>query len=387
MKVAYVIFILILLLIQPIKVSANVNYILRSEDILGVKGVSGNSTEEFSNPNHIFIFNNDLIISDTDNFRIKIINLSNLSLKRIIIPSLKINDSYSTTGFKIFQTVESRHGDFISLIDNSSIIKYGQDGNVTKKFFIPFDKYFSNPDTPIDLSYFSSIGIDNSINEPLLLLKTYSSALTYRTAIYSLNITNLDNLSLLKVSSQDSAFSNIQLDFQYFNLTPVYPEYNPNSQIVTLIQFVMEDNHYVSSIFDSFNFTWNYYQTKSWTRSGVGYWFASNNNLIFDNNFKYSGDLNELNVIGTIKTAVSSLFYDSNTDKVWIADKNDNLVIGISILSINPENSTNTSSDNNFHIFLPLLYLIDFITSPLAILVLFIVIVLLFLFVKKRKMN
>ncbi len=138
-----------------VQIKADFNYSLESRFVHGEYNNNGTNKDLLNHPSDIFLGNTNLIISDTDNNRIVVLNRTNWDLLNIIYPYSKDINNNLVNVSSIYQTVETNDGTFYSLCNNLSIIEFKNDGLIFNKIDLPQIKYVNLPE-------YYSIGIDNS---------------------------------------------------------------------------------------------------------------------------------------------------------------------------------------------------------------------------------
>ena len=123
-------------------VSANFNYKFEQKYLFGKWDINGTSIELLNHPDDVFLGNNNVIISDSGNSRIVVLNRLNWQLSQIIYPYINEGKNMIRNVTSIYQTIQDNNGNFYSIVDNMSLIKYHSNGQVISQTYLPILEHF-----------------------------------------------------------------------------------------------------------------------------------------------------------------------------------------------------------------------------------------------------
>ena len=329
-------------------------------------------------PNDVFLTNNSIIISDTDNARILMLNRLNWSFQKTIYPFFEFNNSNKKNVSYIFNTVEDNNGWFYSIVDNISLVKYNSTGLIVKTLDLPKLNLF-------DSAKFFDLAIDNTLAHSQILLKYLINDTLIKSGIYTID-DDLDSNSLNLIYS--SIFIDESNTFSYQHSVPFITEWNENDTIKFIKFGFNESSEYtkLNEFYLKYNgFPFSFSQLiNSFANFTSVYIFnlgLFNTSTITTNNLSYAGTFSNINQMG--KFIPTKFAYDSNSDLVIMVSSTSDILIGINFFSIQKDNIT-TSFSLNTQVNPFFYYLLYFIPS-FIILVIVVVIIFGLIFFKRWK--
>jgi hypothetical protein len=291
----------------------------------------------------VFLFNDEIYVSDTGNGRVMIYDQSTWQFRSSINTFSYRNGTQANFSY-IYQTVVS-NGAFYSTIDNYKIIRYNQSGIINETITLPVGYELS----PTNIA----ISIDNTVSTPKVLVKffsLYSIETLAPPQVYTFDdLRTPDNLTPLFNCTNES------VHFSYSNGHPVLigTHNNITTQLTQLViaQFGENDSSYGITKMHYINAPATYgINSQAWANFSKGMWFAKGYsdeaNIITDHNVSFAGYFNSLTTFDNL-SEVNNLAYDSKNDLVIVTASEQHVVFGVKFLVVEKQitiNETETTT-------------------------------------------
>ncbi len=339
---------------SPRVVNALFNYKIEARHVLGRWNESGLGDERFNFPSHVFVYEDVMLISDTENGRVVVVNRTTWNTMKTITPH-QVGENNSEPGkHRIYQTVLTNDGFYYSLIENGSIIQYLENGTILNLMPVPADPTFRSPEL-------MGLCVDNTLTKSRILVKSISSVeiYEYETVIHSLvdsGTRNADPWIKIYHSRRLSSYMSCAYDAdghpllleQSLNETTGEDE----TMILGLGQ-INDDNYTItkrtplprpSPVPADF--------VRAWVNFSDGMWFSSfdvdpdgGKNVITDRVGNYAGKLSQISGLGLVPGA-SSLWHDAKENIVIAVFSSRHVIIGMQLFNIVPETVSTIPSDD-----------------------------------------
>ncbi|MHA1912493.1 MAG: hypothetical protein ACTSYA_12465 [Candidatus Kariarchaeaceae archaeon] len=317
----------LLILVTTVPSFGEFNYSLDQKNMIGTWNTSGTSNTTLNAPNHIFLYENEMIISDTGNGRILLYDRSTWQYKSSISNFFYQNGTQANFT-QIYQTVIS-NDNFYSVIPSFEIIRYNRSGIINETIPLPV----GNVGLPTRIA----LGVDNTISIPKVLVKfhsLYSMDNNYPPQVYTLDdIRTPDHLIPLFNCTNEN------VHFSYLNGQPTL--ISTQSDLLVIAKFGEIDGSYEVIDLDYVNtdLVGETMNCQAWVNLSKGIWFAKRDdtsneaNIITDSNASFAGYFASLFGFGDLP-AVNCLVYDPINDLVIATSTERQVIFGVKFLTI-----------------------------------------------------